>query len=491
MLEKIRKYIDTHVDEMVDDACALIAINSEKMEARPGMPFGEGNAQVFVKAQEILARCGFPVKNYDNYVLTADLNEGPACLDILAHLDVVPAGEGWTVTEPFAPVVQDGLLYGRGSADDKGPAVAALYAMRAVKELGIPLKGNCRLILGGDEECGSSDIRYYYSKEAQAPMTFSPDADFPLINIEKGGLHLRFTAEVTDHTAESQAAGGNLTVGVDAGVTAAQPVLLEIQAGTKINVVPGKARARVTGISVAELKQIAAAITERTGVDFAFTPQQADDESGEIGVLAIGAAAHAASPQMGNNALTGLLTFLSAVPFGSEQVRRILAEICRLYPHGDWNGKALGVNHVDEISGELTLSLNLFSYDGHEFAGVFDCRAPICANDANTTDVVRAKMVEAGFIVSDGRMFAPHYVPEESEFVQTLLGCYEAVTGKKEKPLAIGGGTYVHHIENGVAFGCAELGVDNRMHGADDFMSVEQMKKSAVIFAYAIAQLCK
>ena len=470
MLDRIREYMDAHVEEMVADACALIAINSEKMEAKPGMPFGEGNAQVFEEAEKILARCGFPVKNYENYVLTADMNDGPACLDILAHLDVVPAGEGWQVTEPFAPVVKDGLLYGRGSADDKGPAMAALYAMRAVKELGIPVKGNCRLILGGDEECGSSDIRYYYSKEAQAPMTFSPDAEFPLINIEKGSLHLRFSAEADDRMTT--------------------PALLEIQAGTKINVVPGKARARVKGIDVEDLKKIAEEITARTGVTFEFTPVE-DSNTDEIAVLAIGAAAHAASPHMGNNALTALLTFLAEVPFNSDKVREILTQASRLYPHGDWNGKSLGVNHRDDISGELTLSLNLFSYDGKEFAGVFDCRAPICANDANTADVVRAKMEEAGFTVSAGKMNPPHYVPEESEFVQTLLDCYEAVTGKRGRPLAIGGGTYVHHIENGVAFGCGELDVDNRMHGADEFMSVEQMKNGAVIFAYAIAKLCQ
>ena len=470
MLDRIREYMDAHVEEMVADACALIAINSEKMEAKPGMPFGEGNAQVFEEAEKILTRCGFPVKNYENYVLTADLNDGPACLDILAHLDVVPAGEGWQITEPFAPVVKDGLLYGRGSADDKGPAMAALYAMRAVKELGIPVKGNCRLILGGDEECGSSDIRYYYSKEAQAPMTFSPDAEFPLINIEKGSLHLRFSAEADDQMST--------------------PALLEIQAGTKINVVPGKARARVKGIDVEDLKKIAEEITARTGVTFEFTPVE-DSNTDEIAVLAIGAAAHAASPHMGNNALTALLTFLAEVPFGSDKVREILTQASRLYPHGDWNGKSLGVNHRDDISGELTLSLNLFSYDGKEFAGIFDCRAPICANDANTADVVRAKMEEAGFTVSAGKMNPPHYVPEESEFVQTLLDCYEAVTGKRGRPLAIGGGTYVHHIENGVAFGCGELDVDNRMHGADEFMSVEQMKNSAVIFAYAIAKLCQ
>lgn len=100
-------------------------------------------------------------------------------MDVLAHLDIVPAGDGWTVTEPFVPVVKDGKIYGRGTADDKGPAIAALYAMRAVKELGIPVKKNVRLILGTDEECGSSDIRHYYSVEEEAPMTFSSGRQLP------------------------------------------------------------------------------------------------------------------------------------------------------------------------------------------------------------------------------------------------------------------------------------------------------------------------
>ena len=64
---------------------------------------------------------------------------------------------------------KDGKIYGRGTADDKGPAIAALYAMRAVKELGIPVKKNVRLILGTDEECGSSDIRHYYSVGGGGP----------------------------------------------------------------------------------------------------------------------------------------------------------------------------------------------------------------------------------------------------------------------------------------------------------------------------------
>ena len=131
---------------------------------------------------------------YADRVIAADMNRGERCLDILAHMDVVAPGDGWTKTAPFEPIVEDGMIIGRGSSDDKGPAVAALYAMRAVKELGLPVTKNCRLVLGSDEECGSSDIPYYYAVEPEAPMTFSPDAEFPLINVEKGQFRGELTA---------------------------------------------------------------------------------------------------------------------------------------------------------------------------------------------------------------------------------------------------------------------------------------------------------
>ena len=159
--EKIEAYMEAHRQEMIEDICTLCRINSEKMPYKPGMPFGEGTFRVLAEALTMAEGYGFSVKNYDNYVGTADLNQGERCLDILAHLDIVPAGEGWEVTEPFSPMVKDGKLYGRGTADDKGPAVAALYAMRAVKELGIPVKKNCRLFLAPDDACGLSYMAHY------------------------------------------------------------------------------------------------------------------------------------------------------------------------------------------------------------------------------------------------------------------------------------------------------------------------------------------
>ncbi len=119
--KKIEAYIDAHRQEMLDDICTLCRINSEKMTYKEGKPFGEGPFLALTKALAMAEGYGFSVTNYDNFVGTADLNDGERTLDILAHLDVVPAGEGWTVTEPFEPVEKDGKLYGRGTADDKGP----------------------------------------------------------------------------------------------------------------------------------------------------------------------------------------------------------------------------------------------------------------------------------------------------------------------------------------------------------------------------------
>ena len=220
----------------VEQLKALCAIDSTKKSYRAGKPYGQGCFEVLREALHLGESYGFSINNYDNYVGTIDLNDKERQLEILAHLDVVPGGEGWTVTEPFQPVVKDGRIYGRGTADDKGPAVAALYAMRAVRELGIPLKKNVRLVLGTDEECGSTDIEHYYSVEEEAPMTFSPDASFPVINIEKGHFHGQFSAAFEK--------------------SGALPRLVSFESGVKSNVVPGKAYALFEGLEGDDVEEL-------------------------------------------------------------------------------------------------------------------------------------------------------------------------------------------------------------------------------------------
>ncbi len=465
MKEKITAYLNAHREDLIRDVCRLVRVQSDRGEAKEGAPFGEGPLRALNEALAMTRDMGFTVTNYDNYAMTADLGGGEPGLDILAHLDVVPVSDSWTVTQPFAPRILDGKIYGRGTADDKGPAVAALYAMMAVKDLGIPLKKRVRLILGTDEECGSGDLAYYYSKEEEAPASISPDADFPVINLEKGGLKGVMTASF----AESKAL----------------PRLVSAQGGTKINVVPDKSFALVEGMSAEELSGFCKKAGEETGA--AFTVSQ---EGGLLRIDAKGVGAHASLPAGGCNAVTAMLRLLAELPLADCEGLRRLKAVEKLFPHGDWSGKAAGVAMEDELSGATTLSFDILRCSLTEFHGEFDCRASILANDENLRDVIREKLAQGGVTLEPCAVYAPHYVPAETPLVQTLLRCYEEYTGEKGRCVAIGGGTYVHHLKNGVAFGCAREGVDNRMHGDDEFAEIDQLILSAAIYAQAIVDIC-
>lgn len=460
---QIRGWFEDHREEYLNDLAGLVAIPSPRGEALPGKPFGEGPAAALEHALSLAKGYGFSACNHGGYVGLIDLINGSEDreLEILAHLDVVPAGEGWTITEPFVMKRLDGKLYGRGTADDKGPALAALYAMRAVKELGIPVSKNVRLVLGTDEECGSGDIAHYYDKVPEAPMTFSPDGDFPVINIEKGSFN------------------------GDGVWTAAKPEsqLLSIQAGVKRNVIPGKARAALTKIDAAVIRAAADAVSERTGV--VFTIQGTD----VMEIIAQGSQGHASMPERYNNALTALLELLCALPLENSQAQEMLKKLQAYFPHGDWQGKAAGIAVSDEESGELTMTLNILNFQDGKLSFAWDSRVPVSGKDEELDQLAQALTADGYTMEVSHR--PPHCVPTDSHFVQTLLGCYESCTGLPGYSMAIGGGTYVHHMKNGVAFGCTFPGTDNNMHGADEMAVEEELISSGVIFAEAIARLCK
>lgn len=465
MKEKITAYMNVHREELVRDVCRLVRIRSDRGEAKEGAPFGEGPLRALNDAMELTRGMGFAVTNYDNYVMTADLGGEEPGLDILAHLDVVPVSDSWTVTQPFEPLVLDGRIYGRGTADDKGPAVAALYAMKAVKDLGIPLKKRVRLILGTDEECGSSDLEHYYAREEEAPASVSPDADFPIINLEKGGLRGVMTASYEE--------------------SGALPRLVSAEGGTKLNVVPDKSFALVEGMDAEALSGFCRKAGEETGAAFTVS-----EENGLLRIDVKGHGAHASQPEGGCNAVTALLRLIAELPLADCDGLRRLKAVEKLFPHGDWSGKAAGVAMKDDLSGATTLSFDILHYGLTGFRGEFDCRASILANDGNLRDVIREELAQEGVTLEPCAVYAPHYVPAETPLVQTLLRCYEKYTGEKGRCIAIGGGTYVHHLKNGVAFGCARDGVDNRMHGDDEFAEIDQLLLSAAIYAQAIADIC-
>ncbi len=466
--QKISDWAEQHREDLIEDVKKLVRIPSDRQEPQPGKPFGEGPAMALTAALELARGYGFETTEYDGYVGTVDfLPENDHHLDILSHMDCVPVADGWTVTEPFDPVAVNGKLYGRGTADDKGPGVAALYALRCVRELGVPLKHNVRLIWGTDEECGSSDIAHYYGKEPEARYTFSPDADFPLINIEKGGLQGEIFAEFP--------------------ASNATPRLKTMDAGLKINVVPDKCHMEIEGMRKAVAEIYCTAAKEKTGVSFTIS------ELGKnmIAIDALGVGAHAAHPQDGNNAITAALELVSSMNLAPCKQLETVQSLSKLLPHGDYLGAGLGVKMSDGISGELTLSLDILHVTETELSAQFDCRSPICANEENMKQVVMEQCRANGLALKDTPMKPPHHVPADTPYIQTLLHSYAKYTGAKDpKPLAIGGGTYCHGLKNGVAFGCTMPGTDNHMHGNDEYAVVDELVTSVKIFADAIIALC-
>lgn len=460
MKELFGKYFASHRQEFINDIAALVAIPSVRGEKSDGRPYGEMPFAALNKALEIAKKYGFAVKNYDGYVGTADYNDKETELNIFAHLDVVAAGDGWH-TEPFEMIEKDGVLYGRGVSDDKGPALAALYAMRALKDSGVELSKNVRLVLGTDEECGSSDLKYYFTKEKAAPWSFTPDANFPVTNGEKGRFSKKFFCEYCDNNAVRY--------------------VKSIKGGVAGNAVPSICEAEICGLTDDEIKTVAEKISDKTKADFTVSGGR---------IICTGTSAHASLPFMGNNPITALLELLSALPLDECESTEKIKSLSRLFPHGDWLGKAFGVKMEDKL-GELTLTLDIIDMSDRKFSGLFDARTPMTANKENCTDKIKTALAEAGFTLENDILTSAHYVDENSPFIKTLLENYESVTGEKGECIAMGGGTYVHNVEGGVAFGAIAKDVNTNMHGADEFMPVDDLIRAAEIYAGVIYDMCR
>jgi len=464
--KQIEEYMKKHEEEMISDLMVLCRIDSEKMSEKPGMPFGKGPYLALSSALAMARGYGFKTTNYDNFAGAVDLNDQEHVLDILAHLDVVPAQEGWTETEAFKPVIKEGKIYGRGTSDDKGPAIAALYALRAVKELGIPLKKSARLILGTNEESGSRCIAHYYEKEKEAPMTFSPDGDYPVVNIEKGRLPGDFFA------------GWKFS--------GEKPEIYSVTGGKIENAVPSSAEAILLGMEESSILPQAEQVSEETGVNFTF------EKNGEkITIAAHGVNSHASEPEHGKNALTALLLLLTKLPFAESSTgARLIRNLYGLMPYGETDGLHLGIRAEDEESGALTVAFSQLTVTEGRLDGLFDCRFPIGVDADQMLTVLTEKFKTAGLCFNGKHCSLPHYVSPDSAFVKELLSVYEDYTGLEGKCIAIGGGTYVHNLKNGVAFGAVYPGKDTHMHGADEYAVISQLTASACMFAQVIADLC-
>lgn len=462
--EQIQNWMTGREDEFVEALAPLIAIDSTSGPAAPGMPFGEGVAKALEAALALAEKWGLAVSQDEGYVGLVDLNDQPDRLHILAHLDIVGIGEGWS-TDPFTLTRDGDLIYGRGTDDDKGPAVAAMLAMRCIKELGLPLSGNVKLVLGTDEETGSRDIRHYYASHPFAPNSITPDSEFPVTNVEKARYAPKFSATWQPQPQVK----GHLTA---------------LSGGIRVNVAPANCTARILGLTAREVMP-ALEETAATGVAFSAT-----EDSQGVTIRAEGFQAHAAYPDGGKNAITAMLQALCLLPLAEDAATQAVRQLHDLFPYGDNAGQALGIAMEDEISGKLTLTLSLMELDETGFRASFDSRDPLCSTAETVQQVVQTRMEGLGWECT-GNYRPGHYVPEDSDFIATLISSYEAFSGKKGCCESTGGGTYVHGIPGGVAFGAGDHEFDSHLHGANERARLSQLLMCAKIYAAVIAGLCE
>jgi len=467
LIKKLEAFADAHIDELTEELFKLCRIDSVRTAPEPGAPFGKGPKAALEAASALAEKKGFAVKNYDNYVCTADLNAGAeAAFDMLGHVDVVPAGDGWTETTAFEPVKKGDILYGRGVADDKGGVVAALYAMQAVKELGLPISKRCRLIIGSSEETGMEDVRHYYTKEKAAPMTATPDAEYPVICGEKGRVAPVFEANF-------EASNGARK-------------LLFLDGGIAVNQVPASAIARLAGVSKEEAEKCAAAVTAATKVKFSFL-----EDGDALVIRADGKSAHGSMPELGINSVQALSMLVLSLGLDACKGLEILKNYTELFPFGDFLGKACGMAVEDAISGPTSCAADIIHMTETTIHGEVDFRTAFNADAYDPGQILGGKAAAAGLEVIFREIIKSHYVPAESEFVQTLVGCYEEVTGKKGKASIMGGNSYVHEIDGGVCFGYVTDDAEACIHGPNEHIPVKDLRDTIVIYGLAIAQLCK
>ncbi|MFX3718571.1 dipeptidase PepV [Streptococcus suis] len=466
MTVDFRAEFDKRKDEFLADLFDLLRINSERDDSQADAqhPFGPGPVHALDKFLEIAQRDGYPTKNVDNYAGHFEFGEGEEVLGIFGHLDVVPAGSGWN-TDPYEPQIIDGKLFARGSSDDKGPTMACYYGLKIIKELGLPTSKKVRFIVGTDEESGWADMDYYF-EHVGLPLPdfgFSPDAEFPIINGEKGNItaYLHF-----------------------AGENSGAAKLHSFTGGLRENMVPESATAIISG-DLADLDSKLADFTVAYGL-------QADAETlenGQVQVTVIGKSAHGSTPEEGVNGTTYLAKFLSQFAFdGAAKTYLDLAGQVLLEDH---DAKKLGVAIYDEQMGALSMNAGVFKFDetSSDNTIALNFRYPKNTNPETIKAGLEKLSVEAVSLSEHGH--TPHYCPIDDPMVATLLSVYEKHTGLKGHEQVIGGGTFGRLLKRGVAYGAMFPGDVNTMHQANEFIEVEQLYRAAAIYAEAIYELIK
>ena len=459
-------------DAMLDDLKGLLAINSihDPATAGPGQPMGAGIAEALRYMLDLCSAEGFRIRNHDGFVGYAEYGPEDAehYIAVLSHLDVVPVSGEW-VTPPFEPAIRDGKIYARGAIDDKGPAMASFYALKIVKDLGLPLKHRIRLIFGTDEERTHQCMEHYKKLEPMPACGFTPDAEFPIVCAEKGQINTRIM----------------FPSGLGRPQATEAYELVSLRAGVVANMVPEAAEAVVTGDTdrLTALKHAYEAYCRENELR-----GNVEQNNQLLTLHMAGKAAHGMEPQLGVNAGLKLIHFLKDYAWNGEAGHYLNTVDTLLYD--DVYGRKLGIAMEDDISGPLTVNSGLLQYEpqGETFFHI-NLRFPICGNYDDILDAIRASIAAYSLEIEPPSLKKPHHVPEDHPMIRALQDTYTAETGQKPELLSTGGGTYAAHFPMGVAFGPLMPGMESTAHQPNEYMEVELLLQSAAIYARAIHEL--
>lgn len=455
----------------LQDLVSVKSVQSSPVTTAEGefLPFGQGVQDAFACLLKKAEELGFKTKNIDNY--GGHIDFGPdgqeaETVAVLGHLDVVPEGGGWTF-DPYSGAVEDGYIYGRGTQDDKGPVVAALFAMKALKDAGYVPSKRVRLILGLDEETGWKGMDYYFQKEPKPDFGFTPDGDFPVINGEKGNV----TYEIAKKLPKSQ---GGLN-------------LRSLSGGSAANMVAEKARAVVNAEDTQvyqQIKELAAAYREETGYRV-----QTRGVGKSLEITAEGRSAHGATPEAGLSAISIIMEFLGKLNFSNDEVN-VFLDFYNSCIGFDCGGQGLGCGFSDPASGALTLNAGLIKADLEAVTLTINIRYPVSCTEEQVHEAIRPFVDQYDMGIIRGRRQNPIYMEPDSPLIRTLVDVYREHTGDiTSQPMVIGGGTYAKAAENVVAFGALFPGDEDRMHQKDERLSVERFMQMTRIYADTLYRL--
>jgi succinyl-diaminopimelate desuccinylase len=463
-IQRLYAWIDSHENEIIAALQGVLRIRSLKDTPEPGAPYGRVVREALDYTLALCERLGFRTQNLDGYAGHAEFGEGDSYVGVLGHLDVVPEGDGWTYP-PYGATLEDGYLYARGSADDKGPTYAALFAATALLECGLPLSKRVRLIFGCDEESGFGCVHHYFevAKSERPVAGFTPDAGFPLIYAEKGIANLIFEKQLP---------------------TEDRPLRIETaHGGLRPNMVPDHAEARLTGTPEA---LAAAAATLDSYWDRNVTVASTADT---LIVSAIGKSAHGSRPSNGDNAVARLARALSTLDLAEKSVwLKWVADTV------DPTGAGLGIAHRDEVAGPLTSNLGVLetTADG-KVRLTYNIRYPVTWNIEALLEADRPVREATGWTLAEAVDQPPLHVPLDQEPVSTLLRIYREATGDvTSQPGTMGGGTYARATPHTVAYGAGfPGGSDGPAHEVDERIAVSTVMNAAKIYAQALYELAR